>query len=101
MVGLSDGNIHLDGESLRNYPFLAQGFPSCSISGELHPFEGPNGEIKPEWNFWKEAYDTIGCGLLQSPENSLSVFFTLNGILMGQLSIRVGHDRVLSEGKFE
>jgi hypothetical protein len=47
----------------------------------VHRFEWPNRAIKPEWN---GQGDVIGCGLVLKPANELSMFFTLNGILMGQ-----------------
>jgi hypothetical protein len=53
----------------------------CLLSGKLHDFEWPNGAIKPKWN---GPGDVIGCGLLLNPENKLSIFFTLNGILLGK-----------------
>jgi hypothetical protein len=51
------------------------------LSGKSHPFEWPNEAIKPKWN---DQGDVIGCGLLLNPENEVSIFFTGNGILMGQ-----------------
>jgi hypothetical protein len=36
---------------------------------------------EPEWN---GPGDVFGCGLLMSPQNKLSIFFTENGILIGQ-----------------
>jgi hypothetical protein len=56
-------------------------FDYCKITGKEHAFEWPNGTIKPTWN---GRGDVVGCGLLLSPENELSIFFTGNGILMGQ-----------------
>jgi hypothetical protein len=50
------------------------------ISGKKHAFEWPNGAEKPTWN---AVGDVFGCGLLLSPENELSIFFTLDGILLG------------------
>jgi hypothetical protein len=82
-VGLSNGNIP-DGEWLaetRNYYDYGSGLDYCSFGGHKHPFEWPNGAIKPEWN---GRGDVIGCGLMQSPQNKLAIFFTANGILMGQ-----------------
>jgi hypothetical protein len=56
----------------------------CWLNGNLHTFEWPNDAIKPEW---KGTGDVYGCGLMLSPENELSIFFTANGILMGQLPL--------------
>jgi hypothetical protein len=53
----------------------------CWLSGKSHHFEWPNGVTKPTWN---GRGDVFGCGLLMSPENKLSIFFTGNGILLGQ-----------------
>jgi hypothetical protein len=41
----------------------------------------PNGAIKPKWN---GCGDVIGCGLLLYSANELYIFFTQNGIIMGQ-----------------
>jgi hypothetical protein len=54
----------------------------CWLAGKLHQFEWPNGPIKIKRN--KNGKLTIGCGILLNPENKLSIFFTTNGILMGQ-----------------
>jgi hypothetical protein len=54
------------------------------LSGYIHNFEWPNGAIRPEWN---GQGDVVGCGLLLNPENNLFIFFTANGILMGQFPL--------------
>jgi hypothetical protein len=51
------------------------------LSGNGYPLEWPNGAIKPKWN---GQGDVLGCGLLLSSKNNWSIFFTGNGILMGQ-----------------
>jgi hypothetical protein len=62
----------------------------CWLSGTIHNFRWPKGAIKPEWIWGNpndpicQAGDTIGCGLLLTPENNLAIFFTANGILMGR-----------------
>jgi hypothetical protein len=58
----------------------------CWLSGKLkiHQFQWSNGVIKPERN---GRGDVLGCGILLSPKNELSIFFTGNGILMGQSSV--------------
>jgi hypothetical protein len=53
----------------------------CRLSVKKHLFEWSNGAIKPKWN---GPGDVIGCGLALNPANELSLFFTGNGILMGQ-----------------
>jgi hypothetical protein len=53
----------------------------CYIAGKKHAFEWPDGAIKPTAN---KRDDVAGCGLLLSPSNELSIFFTGNGILMSQ-----------------
>jgi hypothetical protein len=53
----------------------------CLLSGKQHYFEWPNSAtIKPRW---KGLGDVIGCGILLSPKDEMSIFFTLNGTLMG------------------
>jgi hypothetical protein len=37
--------------------------------------------MEPEWN---HSENVVGCGIFLSSEKKLSLFFTLNGILMGQ-----------------
>jgi hypothetical protein len=54
----------------------------CYVAGNAHGFEWPNEAIKPEWK--KGPGDVIGCGILLNPDKKLAVFFTGNGILMGQ-----------------
>jgi hypothetical protein len=56
----------------------------CLLSGHEHFFEWPAGAIKPKW-FGYGCRDVYGCGLVLSPDNKLAIFFTTNGILMGQL----------------
>jgi hypothetical protein len=61
----------------------------CFISGKLHNFNAN----KPEWN---GQGDVIGCGILMSPANKVSIFFTLNGILLGlSHSVSLGNSRIL------
>jgi hypothetical protein len=61
------------------------------LSGKEHAFEWPNEAAKPEWSAADEADkgDVIGCGLLLSRQNELSIFFTFNGILLGQLFLEI------------
>jgi hypothetical protein len=59
------------------------GFYSYYLFGEEHPFEWSNDAIKPRWN-GKGVGDVYGCGLLLNSMNELAIFFTYNGILMGQ-----------------
>jgi hypothetical protein len=83
LVGLSSGNIPDDscvGVSPNSYS-IQNGSTSCWLAGEKHPIKWQNGAIKPKWN---GKGDIAGCGLVLNPENELSIFFTENGILMGQ-----------------
>jgi hypothetical protein len=84
-VGLSSGNIS-DGSFVGGFPnSFAIRYGDYDdqywLSGKLHDFEWPNGAIKPKWN---GPGDVAGCGLLLNPANEVSLFFTVNGILMGQ-----------------
>jgi hypothetical protein len=54
------------------------------LAGERHRFELPEGRAMPEF---KEYGDVYGCGLVLDPEGKLSIFFTLNGQLMGELML--------------
>jgi hypothetical protein len=83
LLGLSSGNIP-DGSVVGNFPnsyAIPCGYNFCWLSQQTHYFDLPNGAIKPKWN---GRGDVMGCGLLMNPENKLSIFFTGNGILMGQ-----------------
>jgi hypothetical protein len=83
LVGLSSGNIP-DGSIvglLPNSYAIPYGYGFCWLFQEAHYFEWPNDAIKPKWN---GRGDVLGCGLVLNPANELSIFFTGNGILMGQ-----------------
>jgi hypothetical protein len=80
-IGLSNENAP-DGVAQDSYRFSI-GFNHCHLSSSWveHAFERPNGAIKPEAN---GIGDVVGCGLMLSSQNEVSIFFTGNGILMGQ-----------------
>jgi hypothetical protein len=87
-IGLSNGNIphgsFLDGSS-NSYANIGYDADSCWLSGRLHYFELADGAIKPKWNRRGERNeDVLGCGLLLNSKNKLFIFFTGNGIMMGQ-----------------
>jgi hypothetical protein len=65
----------------KNYYDFGTGLDFCWLSGKEQKFDWPNGAIKPKWN---GHGDVVGCGLLQSPDNKLAIFFTVNGLLLGQ-----------------
>jgi hypothetical protein len=67
------------------------GFNHCRIAtGQRLPFKWPNGAIRPEWDLDDTGTrDVIGCGLLLNPQNKWAIFFTAQGILMGQF-VHVG-----------
>jgi hypothetical protein len=50
-------------------------------AGKKHDIEWPEGAIQPKWN---GIGDVVGCGLALSPDNKFYIFFTGNGILLGQ-----------------
>src|SRR4051812_48998860 len=82
-IGLSNGNIADDqiiGDPPNSYAFL-YGLDYCLLSGERHPFEWPTGAIKPTCEGKRHV---LGCGILMEVKKKLSIFFTANGILMGQ-----------------
>jgi hypothetical protein len=82
-VGLSSENIpngSVVGELPNSYA-IQYGRDHCWLSGSVYPFEWPNGAIKPKWN---GCGDVIGCGLLLNTANELFIFFTRNGLLIGQ-----------------
>jgi hypothetical protein len=53
----------------------------CFLEGEKHSFQWPQGAIKPKW---KDQGNVVGCGIMISPKDNMSIFFTLNGQLMGK-----------------
>jgi hypothetical protein len=52
------------------------------LAGVQHRFEFPEEAIRPRE---KEYGNVYGCGLVLDPEDKLSIFFTLNGYLLGEL----------------
>jgi hypothetical protein len=54
------------------------------LSEQRHLFQFPEGVIQPEL---KETGNVVGCGILMNPEDKLTIFFTLNGILLGPVLI--------------
>jgi hypothetical protein len=65
---------------LPNTYAIQPGFDWCRLSGKCHRFECPPEMGKPQWN---GGGDVVGCGLFLDPKNKLSIFFTGNGMLMG------------------
>jgi hypothetical protein len=59
-------------------------------SGIVHDFEWPDRAIKPEW---KGLGNVVGCGITIDRNGKLSLFFTLNGILLGKFCGRIGLKR--------
>jgi hypothetical protein len=57
----------------------------CLLSGTRHKFDGA---IGPKWD---GHGDIVGCGLVLRADHKLTIFFTNNGILMGQFSFSVTH----------
>jgi hypothetical protein len=97
-VGLSAGYVP-DQSSIGRYPnsyAIYIGNPSCNcyLAGMEHFFGWPMGGSTVKWNYQE---DVIGCGLLMNPKKELAIFFTVNGILIGQCQIkmRLNNDKVL------
>jgi hypothetical protein len=78
----------------RYYHYFGNGDDKCQVSGKKHKFEWPNGTAKPKWN---AEGDMVGCGLVLSPNNKLAIFFTGNGILMGQFLLLGIKNRKIGE----
>jgi hypothetical protein len=75
------GLTHNENAYPRDTYIFSIAFDYCSINNKKHAFEWPNGAIKPKSN---QKDDVVGCGLLLGPDNKVFIFFTGNGILMGQ-----------------
>jgi hypothetical protein len=61
-------------------------FYGCLLAGEYHRFELPEGANRPEM---KDNGNVFGCGLVLDPDNKLTIFFTLNGQLVGKLFLQI------------
>jgi hypothetical protein len=59
----------------------------CRLAGARHPFELPEGSVRPTWN--RYSVFVYGCGLVLDPEDRLAIFFTVNGKLLGELMLEV------------
>jgi hypothetical protein len=57
----------------------------CWRSDDDGVFEYRPGAIQPK--FSENACDIVGCGILLNSKNGWAIFFTLNGISMGQFSV--------------
>jgi hypothetical protein len=78
-VGLSNGNIPhgaLVGECPNSYAFQRD-TSWCKLWGESRRFGLQDIQ-------WTGPGDILGCGILLSPSNNVSVFFTLNGTPLGE-----------------
>jgi hypothetical protein len=53
----------------------------CWLNGETHTFGLPEGAIRPEKKYNGNVY---GCGLILDPDHKMTIFFTLNGQLLGK-----------------
>jgi hypothetical protein len=88
-VGFSDGAIPDDdnqwhGQLSNSFAIQTGLFHyECLLAGETHPFELPEGSVRPTWN--RYSVFVYGCGLVLDPEDRLAIFFTVNGKLLGKL----------------
>jgi hypothetical protein len=85
-VGLSDVAIAvINNLRIGYYPnsYAFRHLHECWLAGERHPFELPEGALRPRWK--PNGMNIYGCGLVLDPNDKLAIFFTLNGILMGEL----------------
>jgi hypothetical protein len=97
MIGLMDlnkSNIDDDGNRLPGHSpkfYSSHCRPDYCYLGDHkeHHFEWPNGVIEPEWNSYGKG-DVVGCGILMNSKNEWTIFFTGNGVLMGQFRVKLG-----------
>jgi hypothetical protein len=87
LLGLTDGKFPLGPWLFRLpnayyicIPIANGNFYHFFLAGQRHHFEFPEGVIRPEV---KERGNVFGCGILMNPDDKLTIFFTLNGILIG------------------
>jgi hypothetical protein len=68
----------------------------CLLSGERRLFEWPDGAVRPKLNGCR---DVFGCGLVLIADHKLAIFFTTNGILLGQFSVVINNWGIAKNGK--
>jgi hypothetical protein len=89
-VGFSDGTIPDDdnlweGQFLNSYAIQTGLFNyECSLAGERHRFELPEGSVRPTRKWKWHSLNVFGCGLVLDQEDKVAIFFTLNGQLLGE-----------------
>jgi hypothetical protein len=66
---------------------VPRGSDFCILSHNAYDFELPEGVAKPKWN---GLGDVVGCGIVANSGNCLAIFFTLNGILLGEFMREFG-----------
>lgn len=80
------GVIHDDaiwvGDCTNSYAISSDDYDECSLEGEKHGLESA-AEVDIFMKH-KDDGNIYGCGLLLDPDNQLAIFFTLNGILLGE-----------------
>jgi hypothetical protein len=86
LIGLSNRNIPNGSAvgSLPNSYGIVESSNNYFLSGKSRDFEWPEEAIEPEWNRSGNWENVVGCGIFLSSTKKLSLFFTLNGTLMGQ-----------------
>jgi hypothetical protein len=78
------------GDISSSYALLDDVYYMCKLPADKwHNFELPNGTFKTRAEL-KGIGDVVGCGILFESKQKMSIFFTLNGILLGQFSSGVG-----------
>jgi hypothetical protein len=58
------------------------------LAGETNLFELPDEAVQPKMRDNGNGRNVYGCGLVMDPNDKLAIFFTLNGILMGQFILK-------------
>jgi hypothetical protein len=94
VIGLTDGEIPRDqwiGQQPNSYAIgirIPYFYILFRLAGQRHRFNFLEGVIGPEL---KETGNVAGCGLLINSDDKLTIFFTLNGILIGSVLIVFWH----------
>jgi hypothetical protein len=87
-IGLSDGSAKdaWIGEYPNSFAISTGYYYEWCLAGERRQFELSDEAFRPKLK--DNGINVYGCGLLMDPTDKLAIFFTLNGILMGEFLLK-------------